>query len=120
MTSNKELLNKSYAAKVRLMRRDEVLDREKVIEAALKQFAGGPPAAAVDLFLRRLNFEALKVAEGEFVTSPSPTIRGEDGRLRFAIEKGDAVIKIAQGPSAWFLHLRKVDSKWTVKAEYTD
>jgi hypothetical protein len=120
MTSNKELLNKSYAAKVRLMRRDEVLDREKVVEAALKQFAGGPPEAAIDLFLRRLKFESLKVAEGEFVTSPSPTIRSEDGRLRFAIEKGDAVIKIAQGPSAWFLHLRKVDSKWTVKAEYTD
>jgi hypothetical protein len=30
------------------------------------------------------------------------------------------VIRIAQGPSAWFLQLRKANGEWTVVAEYTD
>jgi hypothetical protein len=120
LTSDKKMLSKSYAAKVRLLPGEDLLDRDKFIEAALKKFAGGPPAAAVDLFLRRLDFEPLEVTEGEFVTSPSPTIRSKDGRLRFQIEKGGAVIRIAQGVSSWFLQLRKANGEWTVVAEYTD
>ena len=30
------------------------------------------------------------------------------------------MIRIAQGPSAWFLQLRKANGEWTVVAEYTD
>jgi hypothetical protein len=120
LTSDKKMLSRSYAAKVRLLPGDDLRDREKLIDAALKKFAGGPPAAAVDLFLRRLKFESLEVAPGEFVTPPSPAIRSVDGRLHFRIEKGDAVVKIPQGPSAWFLQLRKANGAWTVVAEYAD
>jgi hypothetical protein len=122
LTCNEKVLSKSYAAKVRRLRQGDLLEREKVIAAALKQFAGGGdvPEEAIRRFIGRLKFEPLEVREGELVTSPSPAMATENGRLRFRIEKGDAVVKIPQGPSAWFLQLRKANSEWTVVAEYTD
>jgi len=122
LTSDRKMLSKSYAAKVRLLRKGDLLDREKVIDAALKQFAGGGdvPDEAIRQFLDRLDFESLQITEGEFVTEPSAAIATKDGRLHFQIEKGDAVVKIIQEPSAWFLQFRKANGEWTVVAEYTD
>lgn len=122
LTTDRQVLSNSYSAKVRMLRNTRDMDREKAIDAGVKQFAGGGdvPAAVVDQLLDRMTFESLDVVEGEFVTPPSESIATEDGRLRFAIAKGDRVVKISQGRSDWFLQFRKSNNDWTVVAEYTD
>jgi hypothetical protein len=120
LTADKEMLNKSYAAKVRLLQRDKELDREQVVDAALKKFASGGkiPDAVIRQFVDGQKIERLKVTEGEY--SAPLSARSKDAVLRFEIEKGDAVVRIISGPASWFLQFRKAKGDWTVVAEYTD
>lgn len=122
LTADKQFLSNSYAATVRMLRKDKDMDREKAIDAAVKQFGDGGdvPAAVIGQLLDRMKFKSVEVTEGEFVTPPSAAISTKDGSLRFTIEKRDSVVTITQGRSAWFLQLRKSNNGWTVVAEYTD
>ena len=141
LTRDFKVLGKTYAPKVTLMPGHEFLkpeyglaeagDRSKAVElkrgkliAAMKKDVAGQPARPLERVeekLKTLRYEPLEIAEGDFATAPSDSVKTPDGKLHFAIKKGDVLLKVSP-PRGDFvlLHLRKGDGGWQVVSEYLD
>ena len=136
-----ETLKATYAPKVELMPGHEFLkdeygltepgarargatvERGRLIAAMEKASANRPPRPAerIDAMLKTLTYNTLKTAAGEFVTEPADGIGTPDGKLHFAIQKGDVLLKVAPPKGDFLLlHLRQEKGKWKVVSEYID
>ncbi len=71
--------------------------------------------------LGELRYEPLEIAEGDFAADPADPVKTSDGRLHFAIKKGDVLLNVSP-PKGDFvlLQLRKGDGGWQVVSEYLD
>jgi hypothetical protein len=133
-------LAKSYADEVLLMPGHEFLKPEygiandaqrmkatevknTVLVAAISKKIGGrpsPPVEKINEKLEAMTFTALDVTPGDFTTDPTDPVATADGKLHFAVVKGDQIIKISPPKGDFLLlQLRSINGKWQV-AEYLD
>ena len=138
---NFKKLSETYAPKVTLMPGHEFLkeeyglagaggrdkggeiDRDKLIAAMKKASADRRerPQERIDKLLKSLTYEVIETKEGDFATEASDPVGTPDGKLHFAIKKGDVLLKVAPPKGDFLLfHLRKKDGAWSVVSEYLD
>jgi hypothetical protein len=85
-----------------------------VLVAAISKKIGGrpsPPVEKINEKLEAMTFTALNVTPGDFTTDPTDPVATADGKLHFAVVKGDQIIKISP-PKGDFLLLQLRSINW--------
>lgn len=119
-----EFLKPEYGIATDAQRKKATQVKNTVLVAAIGKKIGGrpsPPVEKINEKLDALTFTTLDASAGDFTTEPTDSVATADGKLHFAVVKGDRIIKIAPPKGDFLLlQLRPIGDKWQVVAEYLD
>ena len=142
LASNRFLqLKETYAARVKLLpghqflqaeysfvdasriNEGQTVDRGKLMLTIQDEWGSlsETPDEQVDEFLEACTFAVVDAAPGDHAETPSDPVQTKDGKLHFAMEKGDKLVRVeTDDDERVFFQCRKIDGGWRVVAEYID